>query len=278
MSWLLLPYFSMSKTVGLRLYREVIVNLPLWHSFLFAPQSSVTWGFLHDTVKPNVGQWWLHYLFVGCIPFLTIIAAPIFLVYNKIKRTKIAELLQAIIITSFVIILLHVRTENGLSLYALIFKLPGINSMRVLNRFMHVELFLLLLILGYAFLTLRKVTLLSICLLVFADNCFSPHHIPREMKEDLVNRRTELINKLKSHDLTKIKSVALIDTSGQAFVKHLDMMLAAQSIGLPTINGYSSYCPEAFGEFFLDVSEEALNTWVKSQNLKPEEILILKNN
>ncbi len=276
MAWLLIPYFSMSKTVGLRMYKEVITNLPLWNSFLFTPKASSVWGFLHNIVKPNVSNWCLHYLFVGILPFLVMIASPVFLLYSWYKKIKVPVLLKALIIISFLIAVLHVRTESGLSLYALIFKLPGINSMRVLNRFMHVEIFILLVLLGYVFLKMNKNYLLVVCLIVFVDNCFSPQEIPREKKEFIVARRIELVKELKTYDLTKVKAVALIDTTAPVFVNHLDIMMAAQSVGLPTINGYSSYCPDAFGVFFLNASEDGLNKWITNKHLKQEDVLILK--
>jgi hypothetical protein len=172
--------------------------------------------------------------------------------------------------------LLHIRTESGFSLYAFIFKFPGINSMRVLIRFMHVEIFILLLLFGYVLVRIKNKYMLFIILLVFTDNLFSTDSIRREKKEDLIERREILLTELSKHDLKKIKAIALIDTTQPAYITHLDMMIVAQSVGIETVNGYSSYCPDEFGEFFSKNTEEGLLKWITSQKIKRNEILIIK--
>jgi hypothetical protein len=276
MLWLFIPYIKMSKIVGLRLYREVIINLPLWKSYLFPHEASISWRFLFNIAKPNVSEWWLHYLFIGIIPFTAMIVSPFYLLYNWYKKVKTPLLLKSIIITSVIITLLHIRTESGLTLYAFIFKLPGINSMRELTRFMHVEIFILLILVGYVLARIKNKYILLFILLVFADNLFSPEYIPREEKTELIKRKEILLTKLAKHDLKKIEAVALIDSTQAAYITNLDMMIVAQSVGIKTINGYSGYCPDEFGEFFLKNTEEGLSKWITSRKIKRDEILVIK--
>ncbi|MDD5569996.1 MAG: hypothetical protein PHD97_02460 [Bacteroidales bacterium] len=274
--WLLLPYLKMSNIVGLRLYREVTINLPLWNSFLFPHEASVAWGFLFDITKPDVPEWWLHYLFLGIIPLAAIIVSPFYLFYNWYKKIKTPLLLKSVIITSVIIVLIHIRTESGLTLYALIFKLPGINSMKVLTRFMHVEIFILLLIIGYVLVRFKNKYIFLFALFVFADNCFSPKYIQREEKAGLIKRKEILLTELEKYEYGKYKAVALIDSIQPAYITHLDMMLVAQSVGIKSVNGYSSYCPDEFGEFYKNDTEEGLFKWLASQNVKKEKILVIK--
>lgn len=276
LAWLLLPYLEMSETVGLRLYNEVVINVPLWKSYLFPHEASDTWRFLFNTAKPGVTEWWLHYLFTGIIPFMIMVAAPFYLFYNSYKKIKTPLLIKTIIVTSVIIVLLHLRTEGGLSLYAFIFKLPGINSMRVLSRFMHVEIFVLLLLLGYVLVRIKNSYILLVVLLVFADNLFSPEFVPREEKAEIVKRKEILLSELAKQDVRNVEAVALIDSTQPAYLTHLDMMIAAQSLGIKTVNGYSSYCPDEFGEFFLENTEAGLLRWMESQKIKREEILVIK--
>jgi hypothetical protein len=105
---------------------------------------------------------------------------------------------------------------------------------------------------------------------------FSTDSILREKKEDLIERREILLTELSKHDLKKIKAIALIDTTQPAYITHLDMMIVAQSVGIETVNGYSSYCPDEFGEFFSKNTEEGLLKWITSQKIKRNEILIIK--
>lgn len=275
--WLLLPYQSMSKIVGLRWYREAIINLPMWNSFLFPHEASITWRFLVDWAKPNVTEWWLHSVFLGIIPLLAILIPPFYLLYHLYKKITMPLLLKSLIITSSIIVLLHIRTEGGLSLYALIFKLPGINSMRVLSRFMHVELFILLLLFGYFLEKIKTQHFVFVVLLVFADNLFSTDYIPREAKAALIARKEKIINLVEKADVNQFKAVALIHQNQAHFATHLDMMLAAQQIGVKTINGYSSFCPDDFGEFFLENSESGLQKWLESNGIKKEEVLVVND-
>lgn len=275
--WLLMPYQSMSKVVGLRWYREVIVNLPLWNSFLFPHEATITWRFLVDWAKPNVTEWWLQSVFAGIIPLLAVLIPPFYLLYKFYKKSTVPILLKSLIITSTIIVLLHIRTEGGLSLYALIFKLPGINSMRVLSRFMHVELFILLLLFGYFLEKIKPHHFVFAVLLVFADNLFSPNFIPREKKAELIVRKELLLNKIDQSEAKKVKAIAFINQTQPHFVTHLDMMLVAQQLGVKTINGYSSYCPDDFGEFFLENSESGLLKWLESNQIRKEDVLVVND-
>lgn len=273
-----LPYHHMSKIVGLRLYKEVLVNLPLWSSYFFAPKASILWGSLFDLARPNVNEWWLHSFFIGFIPLLVIVASTFYFLYSRVTNKKSSNYFKALLLTSLIICFIHLRTENGLSFYGLIFKLPGINSMRVLTRFMHVELFFILLLLGYFLSSISKKYLVLVSLLVFADNMFSPDLIARERKVELQSRKEQVKNELFKHDYNHKEAVALVDTSQLAFLTHLDMMLVAQELKIKTLNGYSSYCPDAYGEFFVHNSEVGLMNWLAASHIEKERILILKMN
>ena len=274
---LLIPYYNMSKIVGLRLFKETSINLPVWKSFLFPHEASIPWNFLFNIAKPNVENWWVHYLFSGFILFLVMILSPFFIIYNWEKNSN-SFLLKSLIITSLIIVLLHIRFYNNLTLYALIFKLPGINSMRVLNRFMNVELFILLVILGYFAYQLKNSLLIILFILLFADNSFNADLIKREEKIKLIQRRENAIAEIKKYDYKKYEAVILVDSTKPVYISHLDMMLACQSLGIKTVNGYSSYCPDAFGEIFNFNTIAGLRSWLLNQNINPNKILIIKKN
>ncbi|MCA6361611.1 MAG: hypothetical protein IM638_01105 [Bacteroidetes bacterium] len=275
---LLLPYHEMSKTVGLRLYREVAPNLPALCSYLLPHESSVPWNFLSAPMQRGLGEYWLHYLFPGIILFVTLLAAPIHLAYTRYKRVQVKPEIKALLLCIFLIALLHIHWGNGISLYAAIFKLPGMNSIRVPVRFMHVELFLLVVALGYFLRNLRPALVLPLFLLVFADNLFIATSIPRTQKKDLTARREILRNTIVKQNSSSKKILAVTDTSQAAYITHLDAMLAAQSLGMKTINGYSSYCPDSFDEFFTRCNNQGLDKWLAYSNISREEVLIIDRN
>jgi hypothetical protein len=273
---LLVPYAAMSETVGLRLYKEVVPNVPELKSYLLVHESSVPWRFLFNRVRTPGEAWWLYYLFPGMLLLLTLVFSVFFLGYKWLKKQEVQPLLKTGIIVSAIICLLHLRIGDNATLYALIFKLPGINSMRVLNRFMHVELFLLLLIFGFFVSRLNYKLLPVLFLAVVLDNSFDPAHLQRESKQALVKRKEQLISAIKKHEGYEQKMLAVVDTLAPAYQTHITAMLAAQQLGMKTINGYSSYCPDAFGDYFTTCSANGLNKWLHNQQLKPEEVLILK--
>lgn len=277
MGWLFIPYLNMSKMTGMLRYNDIKVNLPVALTFLFPHYSTITWRFLFDVARPGVETWWLHHLYTGIVPFTVMVASPFYLLYRTLKKIKTPAVLSALILSSLVIVLMHVRTYDGLSFYKWALALPGIGSMRVLNRFMHVELFILLLILGM-FLTRVKAhakTMLVLGLLVFADNLFSPEHLVREEKSEIIQRREALVDRVKSKDYKKYAAVAFLDSTQSAFKTNIDIMIVAQELGIKTINGYSSYCPPELVDFSKNCTRQGLVNWLDDQHLQEKDILLI---
>jgi hypothetical protein len=276
MLWLFIPYFRMAKIVGMTNYSSVMPNIPVWNSYLFPHESSVTWRFLFSFAKPDVPVWWLQYLFTGLIPFLAMVISPFYLIYNWYRKKEKPVFIKSVIITSIIIVLFHLRTKSGYSMYALLYHLPGMNSMRVVMRFMNVELFLLLIIAGQFLIKIQSKYFLLLMALVFVDILFKPELIPAKEKAELTERKERLLNEMAKFDLHKYKAVALIDSSEKAYVTNIDMMWVAQSLGIKTINGYSSNCPHELVEFVKTNTEQGLDHWLVIQNIRRDEILLLK--
>jgi hypothetical protein len=71
--------------------------------------------------------------------------------------------------------------------------------------------------------------------------------------------------------------LAVIDTLKPVYIIQIDAMLAAQSLGLKTINGYSSYCHDTYGEFFNQCNENGLNNWLNYNHISHDSIKIIYN-
>lgn len=112
--------------------------------------------------------------------------------------------------------------------------------------------------------------------LIFADNSFDATKVLRTPKENIVKRKKELTQKIVQNHNYKEKILAVIDTTQPAFQTHLDAMLVAQELGIPTVNGYSSYCPEAFCVFYSDCSEKGLKQWIENHQLSLDNMLIIE--
>ncbi len=276
LSFLLWPYYRMADTVGLRLYAEVVPYVPKLQSYFLAHEASLPWQFLYEATHKGLSNWWLHTVFPGMLLLVTLIGATGYFVFMRLKKQPVDVRFKSLLTVALVLALLHLKIGEHLTLYGLIFKLPGINSIRVPGRFMQVELFLLLMLLGFFLTAINSKLWLIYLLLVFIDNSFDAEKITRTSKAH--NQQT--LNSLKQQVLAdpnyKQKTLAVIDTLRPAFETHLDAMLVAQELGLKSFNGYSSYCPDAFGAYFTKCSEQGLNQWLENQSLTAEPILLIK--
>lgn len=149
--------------------------------------------------------------------------------------------------------------------------------MKVLIRFMNVELFILLVIAGYTMLKFRKGYLLLILLLVFADNLFTPDRVPRSLKSELAGRKEAMIEEIMKHDYSSYEAIAYISKNQPEFVANIDMMLASQALGMKTINGYSSNCPVELKGFLIDKEEEGLYSWLEKSGIEKSKVLLIKS-
>ena len=277
MLWLMQPYIDMSEQLGMRTYDEVRWNVPVILSFFFASESAYTWQILNESCKPDVPIWWIHYAFPGMIPLIGMLGIPFFWIYWKIRKSDISKLTWAVSIVVFIVFMGFIRTYDGQTFFALFFKLPGMGSMRVLNRFINVELFLILILLiSLAVKVPRKWSIL-LFILVVLDNAFVPSRVIREDKAMISDRRESMIELIEENRNDEHIAYVVIDSTQTEFFKtHLDAMIASTYVPLPTVNGYSSGCPGEFGQFFTEVSEAGLTRWYKDSGLDSTKVLVIQ--
>ncbi|MCL4857369.1 MAG: hypothetical protein KJZ55_08910, partial [Flavobacteriales bacterium] len=82
---LMLPYYEHSKVHGLRTFEEVVNTIPQIQSYFFTDSSSVFWSDLSEHGK-TMKEWWCHFLYIGIIPWLAILLAPIVLFSSKVAK------------------------------------------------------------------------------------------------------------------------------------------------------------------------------------------------
>lgn len=273
---LLWPYQEMTKSVGLRLFKEVSLNIPQLPTWLFPHEASFLWSFLFNYTKPVEPEFWLQYVFSGIFLTFTLLGSLIVIVLVITKRINVSIIPLTFIIVASLLFLLNIRAGQNYTFYALIFKLPGINSIRVPARFMNVELFLLVYILAFFINKLNSISLMIITVLIVLDNSFVPCRLTRSLKSDWVERRLLIEKKLDNLKEKNPKPLALIDSTQSPAATHLDAMIYAQQKGISTINGYSSYCPKNFGAFFNHNHSTGLDFWLRSNNISNEAVWIVK--
>ncbi len=276
MLWLILPYLEISEILGFRSYTEVEGQIPTLKSYLFAPEASTTWIQLNQQFRPNTEFYWLHYNFMGMIPTITLISFPFLWLYWGIKKVKVSKLILAITILSFILFLFFLKTEDGTTLYSLFYKLPGMNSIRVLNRFMHVALFMLLIALSYFLTKINRNWIYILLLAMIFDNAFTPSRTIRTEKASITQKRENVIDLVRKKLNGQYDAFAILDTETNSFETHIEAMQAALALQLPTINGYSSTGPVELGPFFRNVDYPSLKKWLDFNGINEEKVLIIQ--
>lgn len=277
LAWLMMPYYEMSKLMGLRDYdSDVRWHVPVVLSYFYAHESSYVWNILSVHCRPDVPVWWIQYTFPGMIPLLTLLSIPFLWVYWKFRRLKVSPLAWALSIVVFVLFVFFIRTQAGQSFYALLFKLPGMSSMRVVNRFMHVELFLIIVLLISLLIRLPKKWSFILLILVILDNSFTQENLIRSRKSEIITRREQSIEFVKRRVKPEHEAFAFLSNREAFFKTQLDGMITSNYVKLPTVNGYSSGCPVGFGQFFEKTDREGLQLWLEINQIDSTKILIIE--
>lgn len=277
MLWLMQPYLEMSEQLGLRTYDEVRWNLPVILSFFFPSESAYAWQILNENCRPDIPFWWIHYTFPGMIPLVGMLGIPFFWIYWKLRKIKVSKLTWTFSIITFFIFLGFIRTYDGQSFFALLFKLPGMGSMRVLTRFMNVELFLILVLLTSLAVKIPKKWSVVLFVLVVLDNSFAPDLVLRREKTAITERRESMINLIEENRNSNHEAYVVMDsTQADLYITQIDAMIASTYVPIPTVNGYSSGCPVEFGQFFLEMSEAGLSRWYTASGLDSTKVLVIQ--
>lgn len=275
--WLTSPYREMANLAGVALYPEVVPFLPTISSFFFAHPASWSLGFNASNFLSKE-NYWLHQNYLGLLPTVTALGVPFLLIYRKIQKVPASSLLLSLTIAAFGIFLLFLRTEDGATLYKLAFQLPGMSSIRVLNRFLHFEVFLLTSISLLILIKLPSKYVWLLFALFIIDNGFNASTVTRTSKQKITESRSALMHQIKKSRKRQHQAFAVINSNQPAVYTHVEAMMCSAILDLPTVNGYSSSCPGGFGEFFVKASRNGLDTWLEHEKLNPEKVLILEIN
>lgn len=275
--WLIQPYSNMTEFTGVPLYPEVVPNLPLISTAFNAHESSWLLGKLEPNYH-NLESFWLHRNFPGFLLLLAFLSVPFILFRKWVQKANFSNELLAIALSALLIVMLYLRTEDGFSLYKVVFQLPGMANMRVLNRFMHVEIFLLILVLLYLWKELPKKYSYILFALLIVDNGFYASDSLRIEKETIVKNRIELETIVQNQWNKNHKAFAVIDPTKAPPYVHVQAMMVSATIQHPTINGYSSTCPGGFGNYFSNADEVGLQEWMEQNKLLENEVLIVRLN
>ena len=274
---LLLPYLKRSTALNPYTYDHIFSSLPTVESFLFSPTNSLLWSFLNETAK-DYGDYWDHYLFVGGIAVFSMI----FFFSSQLKKifkgkadylstNNIGFFIFSIVgLTTF---LLFIRTSE-FSFYRIIYSIPGFTSLRSLTRIINVELIFFAFAVAYfTRIVLQKYKRYSslifslIIVLFLVDNYIPFTSFNRTSKLESQVRINGLVEKMEKFPKGSVVSYEPFKNEEVNIYSQIDAMIAAQSLGLKSINGYSATAPYVYDKFWGKMDEESRMEWLKFKKM-----------
>lgn len=283
LSILMTPYYERSLMMGENDFSFVVETIPHFKSFIFTQPGTFTWNFL-TLIGTDIKASWDHHLFPGGIALLSFILLIIILIFNKKLKVNIDSIstnFKIIAITGILTVFFVIQIDKN-SLYWLLYHLPGFGSMRSITRIINIDLLFFGLAVSFiTYLIIRKYTKFTIPIflllltLLTVDNYLIEGASYRTEKAWAQQRIDKLTNKMK--DIPK-GSIVSYETSSDEEPKYwyqLDAMLAAQSLGLKTVNAYTATSPGGYHSFWDNLSEEARIHWFESNNFKPKKVYVI---
>lgn len=282
---LMIPYLHRAQQMDLYSYEKILQSVPTIRSFFYSHYGSLFWEFLKGTGY-KYESFWDHQIFAGGVAILCLIAFAgfIFLKSLRVKlfaKVEINATLYLLFFTGLFTFLFFMRFQ-GNSLYKYIHLLPGFASMRSLQRIINVELLFFAVAVAFIFsLILRKenkysgILFLGFVALIYLDN-----HIQEDTTDcfEIVQTKTRVEPLTKKMELLKPGTIISYEPDtiiGKVLFYQLDAMLAAQLLGLKTLNGYTSTAPKEYSYYWERPKESSRLRWLKQNQLSPDSVVVI---
>jgi hypothetical protein len=252
---LILPYLQVS--CDHRRPLEEVMNLtPRIYSWLSAPEASLLWPGLSCNASrvPNAHE---QYLFPGAVPAAALLAALGCALARRHREWRGFAAAGALAFAGVFVLTLH--TES-FCLYAHLYVLPGVHAFRAVARVGLVLVFPAAAALAYwltagqAWLTRRTspaVAAAAVSLLlplVAADQALRRPGILTVSKAVSEERVRRVAEQVRLQD-PQARLFLLLADQPDRVAADMDAMLAAQELGIPTLNGYSGWTPQDYDLF-----------------------------
>lgn len=283
---LMIPYLMRAKQTGFYPYENVLQSIPTPASYFFSWRGSLFWDSLSELCI-GYPAFWDHEIFAGALATLSfiivsLIALVALFLKNKLNRFKSDKQVYLLALTGLVTFIVFLRV-NDFSLYRIIYSVPGFGSMRALQRIINIELLFFAISLAClvnAF-TQKKTYLNSLIFFVVmaalvADNYMKEGFVHQRVKAESQLRISELEKKMQSIAKNTIVSYEPDSLLSSPMDYHLDAMLAAQGLGITTLNGYSATSPGGYGPYWVKPNEESRKIWLERKGISGLQVHIIK--
>jgi hypothetical protein len=240
-----LRYFHVKSEYGLtRSNGEIWDYSPVLKS-LFLSDYSKYWKFISYQIFVDGGRFEMN-MFVGVAVCLLFFVG----VFNSVIFSK--EIRSALLASIVITFLLIVRFGDS-SLYIVLSRVPGLDSMRAPARFWLIVLLPIGLISaqGMEFILRNRVRRFggSFVLVLIVLECFfiNTNSVSKQDFEYPVEKLQILVQeKISQADRVGIESFVVAQNPNFGIFLDTDAMLVSQKLGLPTLNGYSGFIPSGY--------------------------------
>ena len=274
---LMLPYLRRSAQTGFYPYEQVIKSLPTPASYFYSRHGTMFWQANQDLCV-SYQNFWDFILFPGGIALLSFAVVLVIFAVTLFKKQFTLfqggdSSLKLFIGVGFIVWVLFMKFGE-FSFYSLIYYLPGFGSMRALQRIINLEL----LVFGAAAAVLAAKLIkqhhpsaylyfIVAVVMVLADNYVLHDHFDKSLKEDAQLRVQDLIQKIDTSSSARVLSYEPDTVLKTQIYFQLDAMMAAQSLGMKTLNGYSATSPAGYDAYWRMPNAASRRAWLQHTGL-----------
>ena len=284
---LFIPYLRRAQFNELHSYEQIKHSIPTPESYISAHPGSLVHQPLEDLIGTEQIAHWDHWLFSGWLAIIGLFVMFILTFNKKALENSVfsGRSTWLILITGTITFFLFLRVGDY-SLYYYIQLLPGFGAMRSMTRIINIELLFFGIGLAVTLTHFAKkvenykvFVFIFVLLLLVVDNSIYPESAVTTPKKEMHIRHHNLISKMKNIPKGSIVSyepdVNLLTNNISHY--QLDAMLAAQSLRLKSINGYSARAVYLFDKYWAHPNPKTRKTWLERfPNKKVKKIYVIK--
>jgi hypothetical protein len=284
---IMLPYLKRASGTGFYPYDYVRESLPSLISLFYSRHGTLFWEFLAE-LGVSYPAFWDHQLFPGGVAMMCLIIFLVIITIKKINSHKLPAFelntnLWFLFLTTILTFLLFTRF-GGFSFYTVLYHVvPGYGSLRALQRIINIELLFFAVAVSFLFTVfLKKQSVISFVVFLFLagiivmDNRSRPDFLDRWEMADSKKRVDYVLERIKTDIPQKIISYEPDTLATKSIFYQLDAMMASQSLGMRTLNGYSATSPKGYNFYWDKPNADSRKIWLEVMGLSNDSIQVIR--
>ena len=262
------PYLRRSKNADMHTFSEISHSLPSIKSYLSSSPGTLIHRPLEEFIGKSHPAFWDHFIFPGWLVILFFAMSFLFLFKRWFGRSNfLSKEHYLVLLTGCLTFIIFLRVDTY-SIYFLVHQLPGFSAMRSLTRIINIELLFFGLSFATVLLFLIKkwrissfLVFIMILPLLTIDNYIKFDSAYRFSKSEAKARHNHLVEKMDHLPEGTVISYEPKELKDPGHHYQLDAMLAAQSLNLKSVNGYSAQAAQYFDRYWGKPNKENRLFW-----------------